>query len=104
MKKKFRHRYRILRSLQEKFDGNRPDAIDTSDIELGYNELVDATKLTEKEVNARSDYLFREEELHVREENFSTTTLFRRKAPRVFMIKNILIAAGRNRGSCFQTI
>jgi len=66
---KFRHRHKILGTLQERLDSeNHPNAM-PEDIELTFSTLVDKSGLSESEVLKQIDYLRSEEEIDINERN-----------------------------------
>jgi len=89
--RKYSNRHRILGALQKKMNESyRPDAIDSNEFELSWNELAEASGLSDKQIQEQIDFLILAEEVKDNEVNFNSCYMIRRKGTTSFYDRKYL--------------
>ena len=68
----------------------RPDAIDSSEFELSWNELTEAAGLSDKQIQEQIDFLLLAEEINANEVNFNSCYMILQKGTTSFFDKKYL--------------
>lgn len=93
--KKYQHRHKILKALQNYRQlKEHPNMVDSIDIELSFSDIVERTGLTETEVFQQLDYLYREDEVFINIQDFTTKYFITRNGS-ISYYDNKYISIGR---------